>query len=569
MLIQKWQDRIKEKRAKYLASRPRPDQIKDYSEDEQFKSYLDKLYELRKDGVIKLDDINSQIREIKTNKQIKKEEKIKLITALKAEKEKAKAVKAQNKEEVKKLVKEAIALSKARLAKEYKSVKADDEIKKFEVKKKIAEKLAAAKDNHYKNLERIKNSTFKDKKERALEIQNENNAYEAIRSGLKIEQNDKIQQLKQDTYACYLSYDNYNRAVRNGKRTPGEQIVSKWQHFAANFDFLQFLTKYALYMIIILIFIILVIVSATKGVQLLSGGSILTCLRQIAPKIFFSLGAACLILLGGTDLSIGRLTGIGVSFTLMILSSTNYSDNNGVVWFATGGMSGFGRVILALLISIGFCTLFSTFSGFFTAKFKIHPFITTLATQLISYGLFQIFWSATSTFSPTDKDTGLMYALRGAQGWQLILYAVIAIAIVWFIWNKTKYGKNLYAVGGNQEAAKVSGINPFIITLLAFVMAGILYGCGGFVQAVQTGTGNFTTGYGTETDAIAACVIGGISFTGGVGKVSGAVIGTVVLGFLTFAFSSMGMDANLQLVIKGIIIILAVTLDCVKYIKKK
>ncbi|MCQ2796305.1 MAG: galactoside ABC transporter permease, partial [Bacilli bacterium] len=206
-------------------------------------------------------------------------------------------------------------------------------------------------------------------------------------------------------------------------------------------------------------------------------------------------------------------------------------------------------------------------AGFFTAKFKMHPFISTLAVQLISYGFFQIFWSATSSFTP---DSGILEILRGGtSSFLLIVYAAIAILIVWFIWNKTKFGKHMYAVGGNQEAATVSGISPFKITMLAFVMAGILYGIGGFVQAIQTGTGNFNSGYGTETDAIAACVIGGISFSGGVGKVGGAVIGAIILGFLTYAFAYIGVNSNLQLLIKGVIILVAVALDCVKYLRKK
>lgn len=99
----------------------------------------------------------------------------------------------------------------------------------------------------------------------------------------------------------------------------------------------------------------------------------------------------------------------------------------------------------------------------------------------------------------------------------IIIASVIAVFIAWFIWNKTKFGKNMYAVGGNAEAASVSGINVFAVTMFIFIMAGVLYGVGGFFEAVRVGTAQPNTGFGTELDAIAACVVGGISFSSGIG----------------------------------------------------
>lgn len=570
MFIDKIQDSIKQRREAYLASKPRPKKIESYDQDKVLRSYLNKLDDLRKDGTNTILNIKAEKEAIKHNKQLTKTEKQKLIAALNKQMVAAKKVQQNNKPVVKKLMKEAFDLSQAKFKKEYKSVVNSNANKALKVRKDSNKELLKAKDTHLANMKRIQSSSFKDPKEKKLELANEKNSYAATKKELITARNNEIAQLNQENYGSFLGWYRYNQAVRNNSHSFGELIIGRLHHFKANFDFTQWITKYALYIIIVLLFAVLAIVSKTAyDVNILNGKGVLTCLQQISPKIFYSLGAACLILLGGTDLSIGRLTGIGVSFTLMALSSNQYQDNFGHVWFNMANVGAGGRVMVALLVSIGFCTLFSSISGFFSAKFKIHPFITTLAIQLISYGLFQIFFSAQSSFMGSPNDSYIMQGIRGSQSWLLILYAVIAIALVWFIWNKTRFGKNLYAVGGNQEAAKVSGINPLVITLLAFVMAGVLYGLGGFVQAAQVGTGNFNTGYGSEIDAIAACVIGGISFTGGVGKVSGAVIGTVVLGFLTYAFSAMGLDTNLQLVIKGLIILAAVTLDCVKYLKKK
>ena len=152
----------------------------------------------------------------------------------------------------------------------------------------------------------------------------------------------------------------------------------------------------------------------------------------------------------------------------------------------------------------------------------------------------------------------------------IILWAVAAIIIVWFIWNKTTFGKNLYAVGGNPEAAAVSGISVFKVTLLAFVMAGILYGFGDWLECMRmVGSGSAAYGQGWDMDAIAACVVGGVSFTGGIGKISGVTVGVLIFTALTYSLTILGIDTNLQFVFSGVIILTAVTLDCLKYVQKK
>lgn len=151
----------------------------------------------------------------------------------------------------------------------------------------------------------------------------------------------------------------------------------------------------------------------------------------------------------------------------------------------------------------------------------------------------------------------------------IILWAVAAIVIVWFIWNKTTFGKNLYAVGGNPEAAAVSGISVFAVTLGAFIMAGILYGFGSWLECTRmVGSGSAAYGQGWDMDAIAACVVGGVSFTGGIGKISGVVTGVCIFTALTYSLTILGIDTNLQFVFSGIIILVAVTLDCLKYVQK-
>ena len=151
----------------------------------------------------------------------------------------------------------------------------------------------------------------------------------------------------------------------------------------------------------------------------------------------------------------------------------------------------------------------------------------------------------------------------------IIIWALAAIVIIWFIWNKTTFGKNLYAVGGNPEAAAVSGISVFWVTMGAFILAGVLYGFGSWLEAARmVGSGSAAYGQGWEMNAIAACVVGGVSFTGGIGKISGVVVGVVIFTALTYALTILGIDTNLQFVFSGIIILIAVTLDSLKYVQK-
>ena len=227
------------------------------------------------------------------------------------------------------------------------------------------------------------------------------------------------------------------------------------------------------------------------------------------------------------------------------------------------------RVILALVVCIVLCTFFTTIAGFFTAKFKMHPFISTMANMLVIFGLVTYATKGVS-FGAIEPVIPNMIIPKINGFPTIILWAAAAIAIVWFIWNKITFGKNLYAVGGNPEAAAVSGIAVFAVTVGAFVLAGILYGFGSWLECARmVGSGSAAYGQGWEMDAIAACVVGGVSFTGGIGKISGVVVGVFIFTSLTYSLTILGIDTNLQFVFSGIIILVAVTLDCLKYVQKK
>lgn len=217
-----------------------------------------------------------------------------------------------------------------------------------------------------------------------------------------------------------------------------------------------------------------------------------------------SLGVAGLILLTGTDLSIGRIMGMGMVTATIIM---HQGPNTGMVFgkaFDFSGLPEGGRIIMALFFCILFSTVFTSIAGFFTARFKMHPFISTMSNMLIIFGL--VTYATKGVSFGAIEPTIPAKIVPKVNGFPtIILWAIAAIAIVWFIWNKTTFGKNLYAVGGNPEAAAVSGV----------------------------------------------------------------VVGVLIFTALTYSLTILGIDTNLQFVFEGIIILTAVTLDCLKYVQKK
>ena len=151
----------------------------------------------------------------------------------------------------------------------------------------------------------------------------------------------------------------------------------------------------------------------------------------------------------------------------------------------------------------------------------------------------------------------------------LTFYAAIAIFIVWIIWNKTVFGKNIFAIGGNPEAAKVSGVNVPVTLLKIYALSGIFYAFGGMLEAGRIGSATNNLGFMYELDAIAACVVGGVSFAGGVGRVLGVVTGVLIFTIINYGMTYIGVSPYWQYIIKGSIIIFAVALDSMKYANQK
>ncbi len=517
---------------------------------------------LRADGTEKVVALQNKIDGLKRDRSILKSEKESEIAKCKAELEKAKAVEAKNKDQISKLIADAEGYLNAHFDKEYyQPVLASCQVEKVAAKERYQKRLKELEAEHKDILSKLTDHQ---------EIKDENYVYKNRLSNAKIELEKDLQQIKDRRHAAYNHKFHLIDLLRLSKFTFLESRAQKWENYKYTFNRRAFFLQNGLYIAIIIIFIALCIITPiVKNTPLLTYNNVLNILQQASPRMFLALGVAALILLAGTDLSIGRMVGMGMTAATIIM---HQGINTGGVFghiFDFTNMSVVARVILALVVCIVLCTFFTTIAGFFTAKFKMHPFISTMANMLVIFGLVTYATKGVS-FGAIESTIPSMIIPKINGFPTIILWAVAAVAIVWFIWNKTTFGKNLYAVGGNPEAAAVSGISVFGVTVGAFVMAGILYGFGSWLECIRmVGSGSAAYGQGWEMDAIAACVVGGVSFTGGIGKISGVVVGVFIFTALTYSLTILGIDTNLQFVFSGIIILVAVTLDCLKYVQKK
>ena len=319
---------------------------------------------------------------------------------------------------------------------------------------------------------------------------------------------------------------------------------------------------------------VFIIYTASVRENFLTLGSFANLITQVAAYLPMALGIAGTIVLTGTDLSAGRVSGLTAAFAAVMLQKADFANK----MFAMLPEVTIGWILLVMLGVILIGAIIGLVNGYFVAKFSLHPFIVTLSTQLITYGIILWFFGLNGNngqpFSGLDKlykefVGGELFRLGGVAVPMYVLYAVILVGIIWFIWNKTAFGKNMFAVGSNAEAAKVSGVNVFWTTVLVHTLAGAMYGYAGFVEGVRSGSVAATTGLNAECDAIAACVIGGVSFVGGTGSISGIILGVFILRIIFVALTMLGVDSSSLYIIKGAIILCACALDMRKYLVKK
>ena len=289
-------------------------------------------------------------------------------------------------------------------------------------------------------------------------------------------------------------------------------------------------------------------------------------------RFLIALGVSGCLITKGTDLSAGRAVGLCACLAGTLLQDPTY----------TGRMYNWPEfnLLVAFLIVVAVGAAFGLVNGLIISKLNVPPFIATLGTQTIVYGICLVFTNAQpiGNFKGSYKNFVNGTWLKGifTVGGEdfpgipyLLAWAVVFGMLFWFIYNKTTHGKYMYAIGGNENAAEVSGVNTARTKILIYVTAGVMYAIAGYLLAPKGGGASSGSGMGYELEAIAGCTIGGVSTTGGIGTVGGVLVGVLVFELLKIVLQFLGVNPYYNYIVQGLVIVTAVAMDIRKYVAKK
>lgn len=278
----------------------------------------------------------------------------------------------------------------------------------------------------------------------------------------------------------------------------------------------------------------------------LTKNNLISVLLQITNNMFLALGMTLIIILGGIDLSVGSIVAMTGTLT--------------VGFIVTNGMP----IWISVLLGLAMGTACGLFNGFIIAKFKVPAFIVTLAMMNMASGIAYLYSGGRSTrimdTTFSKIGTGQLFGVIPYP----VIYMILAIIIFIVLLNKTKLGTYIYAVGGNRESARLSGIPIKKVEITVYALSGLLAAFAGIVLCSRMFSGQPSAGSGYEMDAIAACVLGGISMSGGIGRISGTILGAITIGIISNGLNLLGVSSFWQLFIKGMIILIAILIDSQK-----
>lgn len=293
----------------------------------------------------------------------------------------------------------------------------------------------------------------------------------------------------------------------------------------------------------ILALIILMVFVSILNPTFLQANNLMNLMRQLIINGFIALGMTFVILTGGIDLSVGSTLAVTSAIFAGLLQN---------------GMN----TILAILIALGLGLILGLINGFLITKGKLAPFIVTLATMTIFRGLTLVYTDGRPIAGPKD-NFDFQFLGKGqffGVPFQVILFA-LAFLILWTILNKTALGRKIYAVGGNEKASFISGINIDKVKISVYVISSLMAVLSGLVLTSRLNSAQPTAGVAYEMDAIAAVVLGGTSMAGGSGSLTGTLIGILILGVLNNGLNLLGVSSFYQQIVKGIVILIAVLID--------
>ena len=329
----------------------------------------------------------------------------------------------------------------------------------------------------------------------------------------------------------------------------------------------SFFFQYAIYFVLVVLILGITAIDSSFW----SINSLRDILLQSSTRAIIALGAAFVLITGGVDLSAGRMVGFAAVLSASMLQIQEYSHR-----FYPGLPD--LPIWVPVLIAIFAGLLVGLINGVIVARFSVPPFIATLGSMVAVLGLNSLYFDMKPNQSQPigglrkDFTTDLGSGFIGNGVYSIpyiVIIALIVAALVWVIFNKTRLGKSMYAIGGNVQAAVVSGINVKRVLIYVYAAAGALYGLAGVMEAARTGGATSNYGNMYELDAIAACVVGGVSTAGGIGTVPGVLVGVLIFGVINYGLTYIGVNPYWQLIIKGLIIVAAVAFDIRKYLTKK
>lgn len=315
--------------------------------------------------------------------------------------------------------------------------------------------------------------------------------------------------------------------------------------------------------------VILAVVSIAVGFTVnnfFSWGNFGNLASNTAVRYIIALGVSGCLITKGTDLSAGRQVGFAACLAGVLIQRGDYTGR------LFPGMPEMNMWAVLLIVLI-FGATFGIINGLIVTYLHVPPFIATLGMQTIIYGISLVFTDAMPVGGFQEVYTSLINGRIGSTtGFYLpyLLFVALIFGIVfWFVYNKTTHGKYMYAIGGNEVAAEVSGVNTKKTLIWIYTTAGLMYAMAGYLLAAKSGGSSASMGSGYELEAIAGCTIGGVSTTGGIGTVSGVLVGVLVFELLKIVLQFLGINPYYNYVVQGLVIVVAVALDIRKYIAKK
>ena len=317
--------------------------------------------------------------------------------------------------------------------------------------------------------------------------------------------------------------------------------------------------------IVVLLVLAAAIVGFTRE-NFFSWGNLGNLVSNTAIRFIIALGVSGCLITKGTDLSAGRQVGLAGCVAGILIQRGSYASR------LFPGLPEMNMwVVLLIVVAMG--AFFGIVNGTIVTRLHVPPFIATLGTQTIVYGICLVLTDAQPIGGFQDvyirRITGRIGNPKGFYIPYLFFVALFFGLLFWFIYNKTRHGKYMYAIGGNENAAEVSGVNTAWTLTKIYMLAGIMYAVAGYLLAAKSGGASAGMGQGYELEAIAGCTIGGVSTTGGIGTVSGVLVGVLVFELLKIVLQFLGVNPYYNFIVQGLVIVIAVALDIRKYIAKK